>query len=159
MAILFFPSSDNCCCEHCITLAYLENGSHCTLACKIPVAKMKLIVKSKDISCLKVLLSAEFAKVPVDIQVDSKADKPILIVSEDVQYFSLNTAAWYVSSLKVSRKFSAEISSWLEWEATVLSPALESKQVKTSLAFFESNLTKSFITGVSLYSKFNHYST
>lgn len=116
-----------------------------------PTARMKLIARNKDVSCLKVLLAAEFAKVPVDFQADNRAEKPLLIVNEDVQYFSLNTAAWYVSSLKGSRKFSAEISSWLEWEATVLLPELVSKSGTASLAYVENNLTKAYLTGVSVF--------
>jgi len=110
---------------------------------------MKLLTKNKEISCLKVLLAAEFAKIPVALTVDSHIDKPLLVINEDVQYFSLNTAAWYISSLKGSRKFSAEIAAWMEWEATVLS--LENGPIDPKLTLIENNLTKAFITGVSVY--------
>lgn len=120
---------------------------------------MKLITRTKDVSCLKVLLAAEFAKVPIDLEINNQIEKPLLIINEEVQYFSLNTAAWYISSLKGARKFSAEISSWLEWEATVLLPEVVSKTGTTSLAFMESNLTKTYLTGVSVYSTSSSYSS
>ena len=115
---------------------------------------MKLVTNKKaSESCLKVLLAAEFNKIPIQLEVDGNADRPALHVNEDTKIFSLNSAVWYIFSKKGPRKFSTDVNYWLEWEASL------SENMPLTINHLEQHIQLPFITGVSVFVQITTYNS
>ena len=115
---------------------------------------MKLVTSLNCVSGLKVLLAAEHQKIAVDLEISTTAGKSLLIVNEDCQLFSANSAVWYLSSLG-NRKPNPLVDRWLDWESTILYPEVQSfiakvpNKLTEALDHLEKSLKTKFITGVS----------
>ena len=114
---------------------------------------MKLITSSHSVSGLKILLAAEFEKVPLDIELTSSSDKSYLIVNENCKLFSANAAAWYLSSL-TGKKSKAHLDDWIDWESSSLAPQVQALINKSPnnlleiLSHLDKSLKNKFILGV-----------
>ena len=115
---------------------------------------MKLVTTSNCVSGLKVLLAAEHQKIAIDLEIVANAGKILLIVNEDCQLFSANSAVWYLCSLG-NKKSNPAVDRWLDWESTILNPEVQAfitkgpNKLTAALDHLERSLKTKFILGVS----------
>ena len=115
---------------------------------------MKLVTSINCVSGLKVLLAAEQQKISLDLEILPTAGKTLLIVNEDCQLFSANSAVWYLTSQN-NRKPNPLVDRWLDWESNILNPEVQSFLAKApnklveALEHLDKSLKTKFIIGVS----------
>ena len=119
---------------------------------------MKLITTRQSYEGLKILFSAELAKVSVSVDFEPNAKRSVLYVKDDVRLFSTNAAVWYISSLNGRPNVDAQQDSWLEWESSVLAQQIQLFVAKSPntvpelLTHIENQLKSKYLIGVSLFS-------
>ena len=114
---------------------------------------MKLITSKGSSEGLKVLFAAQLTGIEVTVDLDPNVKRSVLVVNERVRLFSANAAVWYLLASKSQSKTSRDLDSWLDWEATNLSPLIEKKpsDLSAALTHLENKLKGKFISGVSLF--------
>jgi hypothetical protein len=114
---------------------------------------MNLITSKGSSEGLKVLFAAQLTGIELTVDFDPNVKRSLLVVNDRVRLFSANAAVWYLLASKSQSKASRDLDSWLEWEATNLSPQIEKNptELSAALAHLENKLKGKYISGVSLF--------
>lgn len=115
---------------------------------------MKLITRPNDVSGLKILLAAEYQGIQLELSVSPSSEKTVLIVNEDCQLFSCNSAVWYIFCLGGQKRGNSQQDKWIEWESSTLNPEIQAVLLKNphqfgaALEHLEKSLRNKFLLGV-----------